>query len=404
MRPVPIRWVVIGVFVLSSSLNYLDRQVLAALAPLLKEEFQLTNADYGRVLAAFSITYALCSPAAGWLIDRFGLNRGACAGVALWSLAGIATGFVRGLPGLLGCRALLGAAEASGIPASAKAFHKYLHAPERAFGAAVNQIGLSLGAIAAPPLATFIALHYGWRWAFVATGTLGFLWIPLWLGTANRSPVTEESRVKPSIPVSAVLRDARLWGFVAANVLSMTVYTLWTNWTTLFLQSAHGLSLAEANWLAPVPLLFAYLGGLFGGWLSLRWMNAGLEALTARRRACLVSAVALLGTAAAAWTPAAALTTAAISFSFFWITAFSVNLYTMPLDAFGLERAAFSVSLLTAAYGAMQAVFSPWIGGLIDRYGYRPVILLVSVAALAAYAVLRLTQSGDVTWARKAQR
>ena len=403
MRPVPIRWVVMGVFVLSSSLNYLDRQILAALAPLLKDEFRLTNADYGGVLAAFSITYAAFSPVAGLLIDRFGLNRGISFGVALWSIAGIATGFAQGLWGLLGCRALLGAAEASGIPASAKAFHQYLQPRERAFGPAVNQIGLSLGAIAAPPLATWLALRYGWRWAFVGAGILGFLWIPLWLGVAKKAPVMEERRGDSPIPVSSMLRDARLWGFVAANILSMTVYTLWSNWTTLFLQTSHGLSLAQANWLAPVPLFFAYLGGLFGGWLSLRWMNGGLDALPARMRACLVSAVALLATAAAGWTPTALLTTAAISISFFWITAFSVNLYTMPLDAYGLERAAFGVSMLTAAYGVMQAVFSPWIGTLIDRYGYKPAILLVSVTPLAAYAALRLTQRDGARWAEKPQ-
>jgi MFS family permease len=172
----------------------------------------------------------------------------------------------------------------------------------------------------------------------------------------------------------------------------MTVYTLWTNWTTLYLEAAHGLSLAAANWLAPIPLLFAYLGGLFGGWLSLRWMNAGLESLAARMRACRLSAVALVATVAAAWTPSPVWTTAAISFSFFWIASFSVNLYTLPLDAFGLGRAAFSVSLLTSAYGLMQAVFSPWIGSVIDRHGYRPVILLVAVLPLAAFGCLKLTR------------
>lgn len=385
----------IGVFVLSSSLNYLDRQILAALAPLLKSEFHLSNAGYGQVLAAFSITYAICSPLAGLLIDRFGLNRGVSAGVALWSIAGIATGFVNGVWGLLSCRALLGAGEASGIPASGKAFHKYLQPKERAFGPALNQIGLSLGAIVAPPLATWLALRYGWRWAFVAAGILGFLWIPFWLRVAGRAQASDQPRREAPLAVPAMLRDARLWGFVIANVLSMTVYTLWTNWTTLYLQATHRLTLVEANWLAPVPLFFAYLGGLFGGWLSLRWMNAGAEALAARMRACLVSALALAGTASVVWMPTPGWATAAISFSLFWITSFSVNLYTMPLDAFGLERAAFGVSMLTFAYGAMQAVFSPWIGGMIDRYGYQPVILLVSLMPVVAYGALRLTQGGS---------
>ena len=387
---VPFRWVVVGVFVLSSTLNYLDRQVLAALAPVLKGEFQLSNAEYGQVLAAFSITYALCSPAAGLLIDRFGLNKGISAGVALWSLAGIVTGFANGLWGLLACRALLGAAESSGIPASGKAFHQYLLPRERALGPAVNQIGLSVGSILAPPLATWVALSHGWRWAFVGTGLLGFLWIPLWLWVARLGRNAGPTTPGPAINVPGMLRDLRLWGMVAANVLSMTVYALWTNWTTLYLQAAHRLTLEQANWLAPIPLFAAYAGGLFGGWLSMRRMNAGLNAPAARMQVCKWSALALAGTAATVWMPSAGWTTAAISFSFFWVTAFSVNLYTMPLDTFGLERAAFGVSMLTFAYGAMQALFSPVIGGIIDRHGYSPVIAAVSLLPLAGYGALRL--------------
>ncbi|HSW49432.1 MAG TPA: MFS transporter, partial [Bryobacteraceae bacterium] len=275
-NPVPLRWVVIGVFVLSSALNYLDRQILAALAPLLREEFHLSSAGYGWVLAAFSIAYAACSPLAGLLIDRFGLNRGISVGVGLWSLAGVATGFVRSLPELVACRAVLGAAESSGVPAVGKALHKYLPAKERALGNALSQIGLSLGSILAPPLATLLALRYGWRSAFVLTGLLGFGWIPLWRWVSRKAPEVEPSgvRVKALRPL---LADRRLWGFVAANIVSMPVYTLWTNWTTLYLKDVQGLTLVKANLLVPVPNFFAYAGGLAGGWLSLRWISGGVE-------------------------------------------------------------------------------------------------------------------------------
>ncbi len=380
-----------SVFVLSSALNYLDRQILAALAPVLREEFQLTNADYGHVLAAFSIAYAACSPLAGLLIDRFGLNRSISLGVGLWSLAGIATGFVRNFAGLVSCRIVLGAAESSGVPAVGKALHKYLPAKERALGNALSQIGLSVGAIIAPPLATWLALRYGWRWAFILTGLVSLCWIPLWLWVSRKAPATAEERGGVT-DLSTLVRDRRLWGFVAANIASMPVYTLWTNWTTLYLTDVHGLALTRANLLAPVPSFFAYAGGLAGGWLSLRWISRGWEALEARRRACLASAVALLATAAVPLMPGPFWAIAAISFSFFSIAAWSVNLYTMPLDAFGGARAAFSVSLLTGAYGAMQAVVSPLIGGMIDRYGYGPVFVAAAVTPMLAYGILHVTR------------
>jgi ACS family hexuronate transporter-like MFS transporter len=384
---------VIGVFVLSSALNYLDRQILAALAPLLRSEFSLSNAGYGAVLAAFSIAYAVASPLAGLLIDRFGLNRGISAGVGLWSLASVATGFVRGLPGLMGCRAVLGLAESSGVPAAGKALHKYLLPKERALGNGLSQIGLNVGAIIAPPLATWFALRHGWRSAFVFTGILGFLWIPLWLWASRMAPpAPADPLAKPPMDLGTLLRDKRLWGYVAANVVAMPVYTLWTNWTTLYLKEGHGMTLIGANMLAPVPSFFAYAGGLAGGWLSLRWISAGQAAVDARRRACLVSAVALLATAAVPLMPGPGWATVAISFSFFSIASWSVNLYTMPLDTFGGERAAFSVSLLTGAYGAMQAVASPLIGAMIDRYGYEPVFVIVAVMPMAAYGILHVTR------------
>jgi len=381
-----------GVFVLSSALNYLDRQILAALAPLLRQEFSLTNEGYGKVLAAFSITYAISSPLAGWLIDRIGLNRSISAGVGVWSLAGVATGFVKGLPGLLGCRAVLGAAESGGVPAVGKALHKFLLPKERALGNALSQIGLSIGAITAPPLATWFALRHGWRSAFVFTGFLGMLWIPLWLWVSRKAqPVAEETAGSGS-GHAALLRDPRMWGFVAANILSMPVYTLWSNWMTLYLKDAQGATLVQANLLAPIPNFFAYAGGLAGGWLSLRWVGAGIEALAARRKVCLASAVALLTTVAVPFMPGPGWATAVISLSFFAITAWSVNLYTMPLDAFGGRHAAFSVSLLTGAYGAMQAVISPLIGAMIDRYGYGPICSMAAVFPAAAYGILHVTR------------
>jgi ACS family hexuronate transporter-like MFS transporter len=382
-----------GVFVLSSSLNYLDRQLLAALAPVLRSEFSLSNAGYGQVLAAFSIAYALCSPLAGFLLDRAGLNRGISFGVALWSLAGMATGFVRGLPGLLGCRTLLGAAESCGVPAAGKALHKYLLPKERALGNALSQIGLSVGAMVAPPLAVWFSLHYGWRSAFVFTGLLGLVWIPLWLWSSRLAPAAADEAPgdSPESPLH-LLRDIRLWGIVAANVLSMPVYTLWSNWTTLYLTEAQGATLVRANLLAPIPNFFAYAGGVAGGWLSLRMVGSGIDALQARRRVCRMGAVALLATAAVPWMPSAGTAVAVISVSFFSITAWSVNLYTMPLDAFGGKHAAFSVSLLTGAYGAMQAFISPLIGVVVDRYGYAPICVAAGLLPLVAYIVLHLTR------------
>jgi ACS family hexuronate transporter-like MFS transporter len=386
------RWLVLAVFVLSSAINYLDRQTLATLKPVLCAEFHLSNADYGWVLSAFSLAYAASAPFAGILTDRIGLNRAITLAVGLWSCAGITTGITSGLAGLVGCRAVLGVAEAGGVPAAGKAIHQYLPPAERALGNAVNQAGISLGLIVAPPLATWIAQRTDWRAAFVATGVLGLIWIPVWNWMAHRAgPVATPQA--PGAAATELLHDPRLWAFVAANALSMTGYSLWTNWTTAYLVDVRHLTLVESAWIAWIPPLFALAGGFAGGWLSLRLVNRGIAPMQARFRVCLLAAVLSLATAAIPLAPGAAWAAAGISCSIFAVSAFSVNMYTLPLDAFGGARAAFAVSILVASYGALQAVVSPLFGKTIDLYGYAPLTMVAAFTPLAACAVLRNTRS-----------
>ena len=386
------RWLVLAVFVLSSAINYLDRQSLATLAPLVRAEFHLSNAQYGLILSAFSIAYMASAPFAGMLIDGIGLNRAISLAVGLWSCAGIATGFTRGLGGLVGCRAVLGVGEAAGVPASGKAIYQYLRPAERALGNAVSQAGLSLGMILAPPIATWLAMRGGWRQAFVVTGALGLAWIPIWIWAARRAghrgSADTGQRVCPTL-----LRDRRLWAFVAANALSMIGYSLWTNFTTLYLVGVHSLTLPQAACYAWIPPLFALLGGFAGGWLSLRFIERGVAPVAARFRVCLGASVVALASAAIPAAPTPAWASAGISLSIFAVAAFSVNMYTIPLDAFGGARAAFAVSLLVASYGGVQALMSPVFGKVIDLYGYAPLALATSLGPLAACAVLWGTRS-----------
>ncbi len=387
-----LRWMAVSVFVLSSSLNLLDRQILAALAPTIQAEFHLSSRDYGLIVAAFSITYAISAPLAGLFIDRVGLNLGSTISVAFWSLAGIATGLTTGLRGLIVCRSALGIAEAGGIPGAGKSTAVYLPPKERALGSAVGQIGLTVGAVSAPLAAAWASSHYGWRSAFLLTGTLGFLWIPLWLFTARHVPVLAESSRKAVLPVRELIADPRLWGLIGANMLLMTVYSLWVNWTTIYFVRVFGMSQDDANrQLVWIPNLVASLGGVFGGWLSLRWIGGGMEVIRARLRVILLGALALLSTALLPAMPSPGWATAVICFSYFSCVAASVNIYAMPLDLFGAGRAAFGVSTLTAAYGLMQAFFSPLAGAIIDRHGFPPVCILVAALPLASWALIRAT-------------
>jgi ACS family hexuronate transporter-like MFS transporter len=386
------RWLVLAVFVLSTAINYLDRATLSALGPVLTDEFHLSNAQWGLIGSAFSLTYAASAPFAGLLIDRIGLNRAITFAVGLWSGAGIATGLTIGLGELVGCRAVLGAAEAAGIPAAGKAIHQYLRPGERALGNAVNQAGVSLGSVVAPLLATWIALRSGWRQAFVLTGVLGLFWIPLWLWVSRRAPAAPVP-AQPRGADAAMLRDRRLWVFAAANALSMVGYFFWFLWTSKYMVDVYRLTLQQAAWYVWIPPVFACCGGFLGGWLSLRFVERGRAAPAARFRVCLAAGVVSLATAALPWAPTPAWAAAGISLSIFAVAAFSVNMYTLPLDTFGAAPAAFAISILVSSYGAISTILGPAIGAVIDHRGYTPAIVAVAFTPLMACAVLWFTRS-----------
>jgi len=386
------RWIAIGVFVLSSSLNYLDRLLLAALAPAIKGEFQLSNAQYGGIISVFSIVYAVTAPLAGWFVDRVGLNAGITVAMSVWSLAGSATGFTRGLPGLLACRTFLGVGEAAGIPCTGKANGLYLAPRELALGTALNQVGITIGSVAAPLLVAGLAPIYGWRYTFVLTGAMGFVWIPIWWIVSKRVPPRAEAVQSHRMPVSEILKDRRLWGLIAANALVMTLYALWTNWTTVYLVRELHLGDMEANrrfaWIPPV---FATLGGFCGGWMAFRGIRAGTDVFAARMKVCWISAVFLLGTALVPLATSPGFAVAAISLSFFWCLAISTNLYAMPIDWFGAGRAAFGVSAITCSFGLMTALISPAIGSVVDQFGFAPVCVGMAVLPLVGIGVLRFS-------------
>ena len=387
------RWVAVTVFVFSAVLNYLDRQVLATMVDIwrTRPEFPFDYSDYGLLLSTFSLAYALSAPFMGWFIDRVGLNRGMTISVALWSLTSIATGFARGFNQILACRTVLGVVEASGISALGKLNGLYLLPKERAVGAAMGQLGLSIGAGVAPAMATYFAYQHNWRWSFYAAGILGLIWIPVWLFTARAIPPgVEESRqvLKKQQPL-ALLKDSRLWALMGANCLGMTFYSLWTNWTPTYLVQMHHLTpqiAAHYSWIVPVA---GYAGAFLGGSLSWKLISRGWGAAEARKRICLVSAFVVLLSAGIPLLTSPAWATLGMSLSFFWISAWSTNLYTLPVDIYGAGSAASGVSALVFAYGAMQTVVSRPIGVIIERHGFRPVLWTFALLPLLACWLLQ---------------
>jgi len=390
-----IRWIAITIFVFSGVLNYLDRQILATMVDIwrTRPDFPFTYEDYGLVLSVFSLAYAISSPVMGWFLDRVGLNRGISISVFVWALASIGTGFVTGLGSLLVCRAVLGIAEASGVAAAGKAIGKYLRPRERGVGTAMSQLGLSLGAGLAPHFAVYFAYQHNWRWAFYTAGGLSLLWIPIWLITSHAIPPIGGDADGHVVSLK-FLRDRRLPAMVLANFLAMTIFSLWTNWTPTYLVKVFNLppeSARNYSWIVPIC---GYFGAMLGGGVSWALINRGFEPVDARKRVCFAASVLLLGTMAIPMLSTPALATLGMSFSFFCINAWSANMYTIPVDLFGAEGAAFGIGALLFGYGAMQTVISRPLGQIITGYGFTPVCVTFAFLPLVAQLPMRRLISG----------
>jgi ACS family hexuronate transporter-like MFS transporter len=393
MTRIPLRWIAISIFLFASMLNYLDRSLMAALAPTLKANFHLDNTQYGWILSAFSLAYAFTAPLAGVFIDKVGLNIGAAIAVAAFSCTGALTGLAGSFRALLGIRTAFGITAAAGLPLFGKANAMYLEPSERALGTAMNQVGLSLGGVLAPLIVAALTPLYGWQSSFVVCGALGLVWVPLWLFAAKKIPAKEMAPAEAgAATLTELLRDRRVWGLAFGTVFIMSLYTLWTNWTTVYFVHDWNMTGEEANqrfaWMPPV---FGVLGGFFGGWLAFRSIRAGTEVIAARLKVSWLSAALLLVTAAIPLMPSRGLAAAAVSMSFFWSVCISANLYALPIDLFGPRRAAFGVAVLTFAYGLMQAFASPVIGGMVDHFGFRAVCVTMSMLPLVGVGILQVT-------------
>jgi ACS family hexuronate transporter-like MFS transporter len=192
-----------------------------------------------------------------------------------------------------------------------------------------------------------------------------------------------------------LFRDPKLWALMIANMLGMTVYSLWANWAPTYLVRVHHLSPPEASHFTWIVPLAGYLGALLGGAISWRLVRSGKTPVAARKRACLISTVFVLGTMAVPLLPTPALATAGMSFSFFWICAWSVNHYTLPIDIYGAARAAFGGASLVFAYGIMQSLISRPLAAVIERYGFGPLCFAFAWLPIAGYLLVHLLIPND---------
>lgn len=390
-------------------INYIDRQTLSVLAPTIRAAFGMSNVSYARVVTMFLLGYTISQALSGKVLDRIGTRRGFMLFVGIWTIASMLHATARNVVQLGAFRFLLGIGEAGNWPGAAKVVAEWFPVKERAFGMAIFNSGASVGAVIAPPMIAFVAIHYGWRYAFFIGAGLSLLVMIAWyffyhtpathprLSENERRYIASDQTPADSAesqsrrPWASLFQHRQVWAVVAARFFSDPIWWFLIAWLPNYLKSERGFSLALIGLLAWVPFLFADIGNLSGGAISSLLIRREWSVDRARKLVLIVSAIMVpigVGTVVTASSDAVAI--AGISIIAFAFQSWIVNIHTIPSDCFPKQDVGSVFGIGGTAAGIASMLFTLLVGYLVDHFSYTPVFILVGLMAPLA-AVLFLT-------------
>jgi len=379
----------------ATTINWIDRQVLSVLAPFLRDEFHLSNSDYAAILNAFMLTYSVAMPLAGWLLDRLGVGRGLSLAVAWWSLAGMFTSLARGPVSMGLFRSLLAMGEAGAWPSFAKAVAIWIPRNWRTLAMGVCNSGSSLGAMIAPVVVVFLTQHFSWRFAFLLTGSLGFLWVGAFQIFRLAHPQMRQT--EQGLPGSTgkahtnwrqLLRYRQTWAVFVCRFLADPLWYFFVFWIPEFLSRERGLSLAAIGAVAWVPFLVSDLSNFTTGWIALVLQRSGWSVDRTRKTVMFVGAMVSPIGIAAAFCHSLLWTMVFICVAIFFWMAWSITVQTLPGDFFP-ARSVGSVYGFCGAGSTTGSVISIWlVGRILDTtHSYIAVFTLLGLLMPVAYVV-----------------
>jgi ACS family hexuronate transporter-like MFS transporter len=398
------RWVICALLFLGVTKNYMDRQVLGVLKIPLQHQFGWDDIDYGNIVSAFQAAYAAGMIAVGLVVDRLGTKIGYAAVMVFWSVASMAHAAAGSLGGFIAARAALGFGEAGVFPASIKSVAEWFPQKERALATGIFNAGTSVGAMITPAIVSWIADHWGWRWAFVVTGAVGFAWLVLWFrlyGKPEEHPkctpgelalIQGDAIPAPArIPWAKLLPHRETWVVASAKFLTDPVWWFYLFWIPDYLQRVHGVRLGGIGLPIFVIYLISDVGSVGGGWLSSTMIRRGISANVARKTALFCSALCVLPIATVyrvhdLWSATVLIGLAAAGHQ-----GFSANLYTLGSDLFP-SRAVGSVIGLGGMAGAIGGMLIAQVVGHVLQWtgSYAIPFFIAASAYLVALASIHL--------------
>jgi MFS transporter, ACS family, hexuronate transporter len=399
-----VRWYMLALLFIGTTLNYLDRNVLSFLAGYIRTDLNMDAPTYGAVNSAFSTAYMVGYVFAGAFVDWAGTRTGYAVAIGLWSIAATGHALVRGPMGLGFWRAMLGLAESANFPAAIKAVAEWFPKKDRAFATGLFNSGTNVSSVFGPALLVFIYVRFGWRAAFLLTGGLGFVLVVIWwifyrhpdkhtgVNKAEldyiRSDSADEENA-PRVPWRAVLGYRETWGFALAKGLTDPVWWFYLWWLPLYLGDIRKVSAGEMGVMVGVVYLMASVGSVGGGWLSGFFIRRGWPDGKARKTAMAVCAIVMPVTSMAIFAPTPWTAVVLIGLATAAHQGWSANLFTTTSDVFPKRAIGSVVSIGGCAGGLGGALFSGYVPGVIIKsFGYTPVFLAMGCFHITALLIL----------------
>ncbi|MBA4124813.1 MAG: MFS transporter [Acidobacteria bacterium] len=398
------RWVICALLFFATTINYVDRQVLGILATPLQKELGWSESDYGFIATAFTGAYAVGLLIVGRLMDWLGTRKGFSLAIIFWSLAAMGHALARSAFGFGIARFALGLGEAGNFPAAIKTAAEWFPKKERALATGIFNSGSNVGAIVAPLTVPWIAINYGWQWAFIITGTIGFFWLVFWLALYRRPeehPRLSKAelayiRSDPAEPVTKIpwlrlLPHRQTWAFAAGKFLTDPVWWFFLFWLPKFLNENHGLTLTGLG----IPLVIIYVaadfGSIGGGYLSSALIKRGWSVNAGRKTAMLICALCVVPIIFAVRASNLWVAVALISLATAAHQGWSANLFTLVSDMFP-RRVVGSVVGIGGFAGAVSGMLIATITGLLLQWtgSYVPIFIFAASAYLIALLVIQL--------------
>lgn len=407
------RWFICFLLFAATTINYIDRQIFGLLKPELERVFNWSETDYSRIVMAFTACYAIGQLVYGKIIDRIGTKLGYMISVSIWSVAAMAHALARGVLGFGIVRAILGLGESGNYPGGVKTASEWFPKKERALAIGMLDSGSNIGACVGPILVPWLLAVYGWQWAFIITGSLGFIWLTVWilfydspaknkrLSQAELEYINSDADDKGEETTGKVswgqlLRLKQTWAFIAGKFFTDPIWFFFLFWLPSYFTTYFHLDLKKPS----LPLVIVYagtmIGSLGGGYLSSWLIKKGWPVYKARKLALLVAAFCVIPIIATRYTTDMWVVVGLIALSVAANQAWSANIFSIVPDMFP-KKAVSSVVGLGGMFGAIGSVLFPiFIGFILDFYkaqgnivtGYNIIFLICGCSFLIAWTLI----------------